>query len=282
MAGYQEIKLSLPDGYTAYGRFWRADRPRGAVLYHHGIQSHCGWYEGSAGALAAAGYHVLQVDRRGCGRNEPERGHAESADQLIADAHAARDELTRLSQLPTRHVVGVSWGGKLAAAAYVDDPAGTTSLTLVAPGIFPLVGVTGGEMAKIGVAMLYEPLERFDIPLDDPKHFSAVKKWQDFVATDPLTLRQCSAGFYLASRRMDRLVSKLGEAASIPIHLLLAGDERIIDNDKTVRYVESLAWPDVAITRYQQSRHSFEFDSDPRTYYHDLVTFIENAVVGGD
>jgi alpha-beta hydrolase superfamily lysophospholipase len=282
MAGFDEIELSLPDGYRAYGRYWRAEKPRGAVLYHHGIQSHCGWYEGSARALSEAGYHVLQVDRRGCGRNELERGHADSADQLIADAHAARDELTRRSNLPTRHVLGVSWGGKLAVAAHVDDPAGTESLTLVAPGLFPLVGVTGSEMTKIGIAMLYEPNERFDIPLDDPENFSALHKWQAFVATDPLTLRQCSAGFYLASRRMDRLVAKLGSLPPIPVHLLLAGDERIIDNDKTVQYAESLAWPDVTVARHEQSRHAFEFDSDPQGYYHDLVTFMENMAVSSD
>lgn len=274
---YEEIELTLPDGYPAYGRFWPASEPRGAVLYHHGIQSHCGWYGGSASGLAAAGFSVLQVDRRGCGRNEGGRGHAESADQLIADAHAARDELIRRTQSTSFHVVGVSWGGKLAVAAFVDDPAGVRSLTLAAPGMFPLVGATGGEMAKIGIAMLYEPERLFDIPLDDPVFFSAEPRWQAFVACDPLTLRQCTAGFYLASRRMDRLVAKLAASQPLPMHLILSGNDRIIDNEKTLRFAEELQWPDVTITRYEGSRHSFEFDADPSGYFRDLVGFVEKV-----
>src|SRR3990170_3188991 len=97
MAKYEEISVRLPDGYQAYARLWTGSEPRGAILYHHGIQSHCGWYETSAARLADAGYAVLQIDRRGSGRNSPDRGDAESADQLIEDSLAARDELCRRS-----------------------------------------------------------------------------------------------------------------------------------------------------------------------------------------
>ena len=86
MSDFEELRVRLPDGYEAYARYWGQSAPCGAVLYHHGIQSHCGWYETSPTRLAEAGFAVLQIDRRGCGRNEPDRGHAESAEQLIADS----------------------------------------------------------------------------------------------------------------------------------------------------------------------------------------------------
>ena len=169
MADFEELLLQLSDGYRAYARFWKpATELKGAVLYHHGIQSHCGWYEASARRLAAAGYAVLQVDRRGSGRNPVERGHAESAEQLIADSAVARDDLLHRTGFELYHVVGVSWGGKLAVAAYVAEQAGVESLTLVTPGLFPKIGVSKPEMARIGFAMLYEPRSLFDIPLNDP------------------------------------------------------------------------------------------------------------------
>ena len=73
MTAFEEITVTLPDDYSAYARYWPAKAPRGAVLYHHGIQSHCGWYEASAAAIAEAGFAVLQIDRRGSGRT-PEGG----------------------------------------------------------------------------------------------------------------------------------------------------------------------------------------------------------------
>ncbi len=274
MTAFEEITVCLPDGYSAYGRYWTPAAPRGAVLYHHGIQSHCGWYETSAATLADAGYAVLQVDRRGSGRNQKDRGHADSAKQLLDDSLAARDELLRRAGRDAYHLVGVSWGGKLVVAAYVHDPIGVESLSLVTPGLFPTVGVSRPEMAKIGFAMLYEPRRLFDIPLNDPELFTTVPRWQEFFRNDPLTLRQCSAGFYLASRRMDKITAKLPTTTPVPIHLFIAGNERIIDNDKTTSFIRNLDWPRTRITTYPTARHSLEFEADPQGYFRALCGFI--------
>ncbi|MFQ5590519.1 MAG: alpha/beta fold hydrolase [Phycisphaerae bacterium] len=275
MAGFEEITLTLADGYRAYGRYWSATPQRGTVLYHHGIQSHCGWYEVSAEALARAGFAVLQVDRRGSGRNTVDRGHAASAEQLIGDALTARDELARRSGTAEHHVIGVSWGGKLAVAAYVHDATTVQSITLVTPGLFPRVGVTKGEMAKIGFAMLYEPAKLFDIPLNDAELFTTTPRWKQFFNTDEQTLRQCTAGFFLASRRMDKIVAEFPRARAVPVHLFIAGDERIIDNERTTSFVRELRWPQCQITCYDLARHSLEFEEDPTAYLGDLVSFIE-------
>lgn len=275
MAEFDELQLRLPDGYKAYARFWApAGALRGAVLYHHGIQSHCGWYEASARHLAQAGYAVLQVDRRGSGRNLADRGHADSAEQLITDSAAVRDELFRRTGLSRYHMVGVSWGGKLAVAAYVAEPAGLVSLTLVTPGLFPKIGVSRAEMARIGFAMLYEPRSLFDIPLNDPELFTTNPHWQDFFRRDELTLRKCTAGFYLASRRMDKVIARLPQSAPIPVHLLLAGDERIVDNDKTDRFIRDLNWSGSKISLHENARHSLEFEGDPTVYFRQLAEFI--------
>jgi len=277
MARFDEISVTLPDGYSAYGRYWQEPNPRGAVLYLHGIQSHCGWYEASASRLAGAGYAVLQIDRRGCGRNQAGRGHADSADQLICDTLAARDVLLQRSGLAEYHTVGVSWGGKLAVAVYVSDPAGAASLTLVTPGLFPLVGVTKGEMAKIGFAMLYEQKRLFRIPLNDAELFTTTPHWQRFFNTDDLTLRECTAAFYLASRRMDRITARLPKARPVPVHLFVAGDERIIDNDRTIAFIRELHWPTSRITTYPHPRHSLEFERDMDAYFSDLIGFLDEA-----
>ena len=318
MAAFDEITVTLPDAYAAYARYWPAESPRGAVLYHHGIQSHCGWYEGSAAAIAEAGFAVLQIDRRGSGRNPIDRGHADSAEQLIADSMAARDELLRRARCDTYHLVGVSWGGKLVLAAYLVDGSRVRSVSLVTPGMFPKIGVSKAQMARIGFSMLYERKALFDIPLNDAELFTTVERWQRFFETDELTLRQATAGFYLASRRMDKPIAKLvggrgavskrtggrgsrsgspcgggangdGDAntgtiadrgsartiAPVPVHLFLAGEERIIDNEKTERFVRDLDWPDCRVTKYESARHSLEFEGDPTAYFSALVSFID-------
>ncbi|MGB0716046.1 MAG: alpha/beta fold hydrolase [Phycisphaerae bacterium] len=278
MQAYEELKVDIADGYQAYARFWTHQGDmRGSVLYQHGIQSHCGWYETSARRLAEAGYDVLQIDRRGSGLNTRDRGHAESADQLLEDARLAQAHLLDRTNCAACHLVGVSWGGKLVAGSYAANPHRTLSLSLVTPGLFPKVGVSGQTMAKIGMAMLYERKQLFDIPLNDPDLFTTVPKWQQFFREDKPTLRQCTAGFYLASRRMDKIIQGLGDRPAVPVHLLLAGDERIVDNGKTEAFVDRLCWPGTKITMYETARHSLEFEDDPEIYFRDLVSFITDV-----
>lgn len=287
MSRFEELSISLPDGYAAYARFWRADPCRGAALYLHGIQSHCGWYEESASRLADAGIAVLQPDRRGSGRNVTDRGHADSADQLVEDAFACLDVLGDRTGCEKCHLIGVSWGGKLAVAMHVTDAERTASLALVTPGLFPLVGVSKSEMVRIGFAMASAPRRLFDIPLNDPALFTAVPERVAYLEGDEFQIHQATAGFYLASRRMDKPASKLHDSAEVPVHVLLAADERIIDNEKTRAYVRDLNWSGTVITTYGQSRHTLEFDADRETFFGDLVkwnvdprTFAERAGCG--
>jgi alpha-beta hydrolase superfamily lysophospholipase len=273
---FEEITIRLPDGYEAYARYWPTLSCRGAVLYFHGIQSHTGWYEESAARLRAAGFAVLQPDRRGSGRNQVDRGHAESSDQLLEDARCCFDELLKRSGCRSCLVLGVSWGGKMAVAMHAANPEGIDGLVLVAPGLFPIVDVSAAEKFRIGWSMVSNPSKSYDIPLNDPELFTSVPKWIEFLRNDPLQLHQATAGFFLASRRMDKVARRLPRAEPVPLHLMLAADERIIDNDQTRDLIRQLHWRHRRITTYVNSRHSLEFDPDREQFMEDLVGWAKN------
>ena len=95
------------------------------------------------------------------GRNERQRGHADSPRQLIADAFAYLDTLARRCGHERVHLLGISWGGKLVAAMHAEDPHRTRSLTLVTPGLFPVIDVSGSEKLRIGWSMMSNPQRLF-------------------------------------------------------------------------------------------------------------------------
>ena len=292
MDRFTPVQIELTDGYTAVGFHVQpaVNEPasavdcrsqpagtigRGAVLFLHGIQSHSGWFERSARALSDAGYHVLLMDRRGSGANRTDRGHAESADQLVSDVLVAKEFLKTRSGFPDCHFTGVSWGGKLAVAAYVADPNGVRSLSLVTPGLFPLSDVPRAERFRIGLAMLSEPARLFDIPLNRGELLTRHAGKAGFIDSDPLTLRQATAGFYLASRRMDARCEALRDAPPVPVFVMLAGEEFIIDNGATTEFIESLGWSDVSIKCFESARHALEFDALQENFPDDLVAWID-------
>lgn len=269
--------LELSDGYKATVRWWRGNSPHDAVLYFHGIQSHGGWYESSGAHLAAQNLTVLMPDRRGSGRNAAQRGHAASARQCVQDAKDALDALLGETHLPAAHVVGVSWGGKLAVALADAVPHRVRSLTLIAPGLFPRVDLTTTEKFRVAMAMLHDRDRFFDIPLHAVTLFTANPERIRFVENDALKLTKVTASFLLASRRMDRIVRRFPDAPwRGPVHLLLAGKDRIIDNAPTRQWLRRLPSKDRQTTEYPDACHTLEFEPDPTRFFADLAGWIVN------
>jgi acylglycerol lipase len=272
MVPCEMIRIRLSDQYQAFARLWLPDRPAGAVLYLHGIQSHGLWFEESARRLAAAGLAVLLPDRRGSGRNDVDRGHAASARLLLRDACDGLDELHVRTRFEQFHVLGVSWGGKLAMALRGHAPVRVASLTLVAPGLFPGVDVSLGQKIRIGLSAIAARRAQVDIPLDDPAMFTANPARREFIERDALRLRKVTAAFMLASRELDaRTRAVARDAAGCPLQVFLAGRDAIINNEKTKAFVRRLNWPIREIIEYPDAHHTLEFEPDPEPYYADLV-----------
>jgi len=267
--------ITLSDGYRAGVRWWRREKPRGAVLYLHGIQSHGGWYEQSGGLLADRGLTVLMPDRRGSGMNQEQRGHAASADQCLSDVKEMLDLLLRTTGLAAAHVVGVSWGGKMVAALAAACPSKVRTLTLVSPGLFLKVDMTAAGKVRVALALVNNRRRLFDIPLNNPRLFTANPKRIDWLEHDDLMLRQVSASFLLASRHLDRRARQLRRSGwQGGVHLFLAGRDKIIDNKRTREWLGELGLADAKITAYAEAEHTLEFEEDNSPFLGALVDWI--------
>ena len=278
MCDVESMSIHYSDGYEAYARCWMPSEPRGAVLYLHGIQSHSQWFEASARQLAASGLAVLMPDRRGSGRNRTDRGHVRSAKRWLRDVAECCNVLHVRTGLERFHLVGVSWGGKLALAAGCDLPHRVQSVTLIAPGLFPVVDLPVIEKLKVAWAALVARRRLFDIPLQDPALFTANPDRQAFIRNDALALKKVTAGFLMASNSLDGyLRRRTVNECRIPLKLYLAGHDRIIDNARTRAFVRQLPWQRCEITEYADAHHTLEFEPDPSDFFDDLVAWLDTV-----
>ena len=254
-------------------------RPRcRPVVYLHGIQSHPGWFVASAAELAEAGHPVFQITRRGSGDAEHARGDAPSAAVLLNDVwdacrFALRDGADGV------HLVGVSWGGKLAACFTAGQAADLPirSLTLVAPGIVPQVDVSPATKLSIALALLCCPQRRFDIPLNDPALFTDVEEMREYLRDDPWRLHRATARFFYASRRLDVMFRRAPAGGLAPATtLILADRDRVIDSAATEAALRRLAGPRLEVLRLPGS-HTLEFESNPRPLYDALIAAVRRG-----
>ncbi|MCL2701173.1 MAG: lysophospholipase [Phycisphaerae bacterium] len=267
----RRVELSLRDGYATYAWLYApaaSDDMRCPVVYVHGIQSHPGWFVRSCDALARAGHPVLAVARRGSGENAVARGHARSVGQLVDDLDAAVTWVCmRFYGVSQVHLVGVSWGGKLAAAYCLESAYASrvVSLTMVAPGTVPRVDVSWRTKFAVAAALLYRPKKLFDIPLSDVELFTDNEAMRAFLRADPHRLMRATARFLFASRELDwRLSRARAGRLAMPTALLLAARDRIIDNAATESAVRRLAPLARVVTL--DAAHTMDFEEVPADF----------------
>jgi alpha-beta hydrolase superfamily lysophospholipase len=285
----EEFKAS--DGYRLRYRRYQIPGPaRAEVLFIHGIQSHAGWYEYSCSQLARAGFAVTFLDRRGSGLNEAERGDAPSFRRLLDDLAEYLEDLPRGSARtsnpltpPTGGQVflgAISWGGKLAVALERRHPGLVNGLMLLCPGFFPRVYPSLGQRLKIVVSRFFRPRRLFDLPLNDPDLFTATPRWQQFLHDDPMRLHRGTARLLLESARLDGYLRFVPRYVHVPVLVLLAENDRIINNVKTRAYVERFATPDKRVIEYPVAHHTLEFEPQPDIFIADLREWMEQHIGG--
>lgn len=265
--------FTASDGYQwLYRRFAPAggDRPiRPTVVGLHGIQSHGGWYLESCRRIANAGYPVAFLDRRGCGLNERDRGDAPSFRRLLDDI---AEYLTPLPR--PRVLMAISWGGKLAVALQRRHPHLCDGMVLVAPGLCPRIRPSVGERLRIVAARLVAPRRMFPIPLNDPELFTTNAERQRFIRDDHLMLRRATARMLFETGRLDVYLRLAARSVNLPVLLLLAGHDRIIDNAATKRFVERFHGAERTVVEYPGAHHTLEFEPGGPPFVDDLLKWL--------
>lgn len=263
------------DGYPIHVAVWpTSGTPRGRVVVLHGVQSHGGWYHNLGRTLAEAGFEAHFPDRRGSGANRVDRGHTPSSDRLLADVSEYLLGIRDREPVAPTTLAGISWGGKLAVVIAGRKPGLVDALALICPGLHPRVGVSRGERWEIALAYFLQPRKTFPIPLSDPSLFTDNPEARTFIANDPLGLHAATARLLAASVFIDRAVRRIAPRVRQPALLMLAGRDRIIDNERTRDYFRRLASVRKDVVSYPEGHHTLEFDPDPSRYARDLIAWL--------
>ena len=237
----------------------------------HGIQSHGGWYVESCQQLARAGYSVSFLDRRGSGVNERDRGDAPSFRRLLDDVAEFLTTLPRPCFL-----MAISWGGKLAVAMQRRHPNSCDGVILIAPGFCPRVRPGFVERLRIIAARLISRWRTFPIPLNDPELFTANNERQQFIRDDSLMLRRATARMMFESGRLDVYLRLAARSVTVPVLLLLAGDDRIIDNAGTRQFIERFGTNDRTVIEYAGAHHTLEFEPGGPPFVDDVLKWLQS------
>jgi len=273
------------DGRRLAARVWRTEEaPLARVVFLHGITSHGGWYDQAAGHLAAAGFEVHFLDRRGSGLNADDPGDVDDWRTWIDDvAIYIRGFKTATPDahshgLPTV-LAGISWGGKLAPAVARCHGALVDAVALICPGLYSpyLPGPLKRVALSIPAPVRFQS-RRVRIPLRRAELFTDSRRWREYISCDPLALRNVTWRFAQEDRRLTSFARQSAAFLHMPLLVMLAGRDRIVDNRRTRQFFARAAGHHKTLLEYPGAAHTLEFEPDPSKYFADLTDWITRTV----
>jgi muconate cycloisomerase len=271
-------ELYADDGLELFYRSFTPKRKaRGALVYLHGIQSHGGWYVETAAELARRGYAVYLPDRRGSGHSLATRGDFENPAQLVADVHRfvglARREHPGLPIV----LAGGCWGARPALQYVLERPYELAGLALIGPALKAKVDLEPAEKRAVFTGGLADPQRRIRIPLE-PELFTTNEPYLEFVRNDPLSLHEVTARFFFQQFFWDRRLQAI-EELPVPLLLLQAGRDEIVDGETVRVWFERLRAPSKRYVRYPEFDHILDFEPEPERarYWTDLGAWLDEV-----
>jgi alpha-beta hydrolase superfamily lysophospholipase len=171
-----------------------------------------------------------------------------------------------------RVLLGISWGGTLAAAVARQRGDLLAGVGLICPGLYSRKAANFWQRALLGLAhRMGLRNSRVTIPLQDPALFSHVKDAQEYVASDPLALRKITIRFAVANLALTRYATERPEEVHVPALAVLAGQDPITINSAVRDFLERVGHSSKRVIEYPAASHTLEFEPDPGQYYRDLA-----------
>ena len=261
-----ERTTRLPGGESVFCRYWLPDarnKATDALLLLHGVESHSLWFEELAPLLAGQGIAVCAPDRPGWGASPGRKGDLQHYDKALSRIDHYASDLWR--DHGKVHLAGLSWGGKLALYAALRRPGTFCSLTLIAPGLCPRNSVSLADKVRVAASTLFfGGRGRIGLPFRD-EDFTRRPDKTAFIRSDPHRTHNVTARFCIESLKMDRFIAENIPRLRIPAQLLLAGDDRIMDNAATDRLFSLAGSESKRVKTHEGAAHSLVFETPQRT-----------------
>ena len=230
------------DGAELFCRFHDVPRPRHTLVILHGHGEHSGRYLKFSERLKHVPVRLALFDYRGMGRSTGLHNEGWSVEDHLKDISAFIDCVRKRNQTKERIILmGHSLGGFLAVEWGLANPEGVKRLVLSAP-FFGLYGLHALRMIN-GLIRFLAPNFIYRNPVmpsslsHDPAEVAAYRK-------DPLIKRSISAAL-LASimSHLVRFQRRETVTLPVPVNMLAAGKERIVDAKATRKFFDRLVAP---------------------------------------
>ncbi|MFA5085285.1 MAG: alpha/beta fold hydrolase [Candidatus Omnitrophota bacterium] len=263
-------QFEAEDSSQLYYDCWPAGRNEPCVIYLHGLESHMGWFMNLAEFLESKNINVYAFDRRGSGVNKNSSRNFSS--RYISDDLKIFIDLVRKDHPDSRiFLIGLCLGGKIAVDFFSYHKNCLNGLILISPSLENKLKFSLPDKLSI----LFRPNSMLKVPIKD-EMFTSNEKWLKYIKKDSLRLRYIPAQHLLEIAKMGRHIKKASGNIRLPVLLMLAGIDEIIDTGGVKRWYKKLPSRDKTLKFYKDYHHILTFEKDASRVMEDIVVWIKD------
>lgn len=244
------------DGLRLFWRGWLPAGPRAVLVIVHGLAEHSGRYGPTAAYFSERGFAVFAFDHRGHGQSPGRRGHVGSFGEFRWDLAAMLAEArARVPGAPV-FLLGHSQGGLVVLDHVLDDPRGLAGAVVTSP----LLGVHPAQRAPAWLALLARALSVVwpTVPFPnriDPACLSRDTAVGAAYMADPLVSHAVSPRWFTSVNKAMARVHEAAPRLTLPTLLLAAGEDRIVDAERSAQFAARAPKTLVEFVRWEGLRH---------------------------
>lgn len=224
------------------------------VLILHGLFSHMGWYRSLAEAMAGSGAAIYMLDRRGAGLSQGLRGHMPRWTSLVQDVAEVVHQIRTLHPGRSVHVMGISLGGTISLATSILHPEMFASQILLSPGLAAGFRVPLRHRLRLLRSVVLQPTRLFELPFSVDA-LTDHPTWREALVADPLRTRQVTARFLVETFRMQHFVRRRINRVQVPLMVLLAERDRMVDNEVALTALRRAQSHRVRVEIFREAEH---------------------------
>ena len=231
------------------------------IIYLHGIESNSGWFSAFASQLAERGFSLYGIDRRGSGLNHEDRGDIKDYNIFLDDIEDAVNFVKSENPGKKIYLMGICWGAFLAVNYALKRHTAPDGIILLSPAIYrkvdlrPIVKIAGWASSIV------YPKGYFKIPIND-RMFTDNERYRSFIRSDKMRLRSLTCRFFKEILRMENDFASSANELFLPVLVLLAGHDEIVDNAQVKRWFNVLPIEEKMIETFTDFHHVMPFEED--------------------
>lgn len=236
-----------PGRMRLHYRTWEVAGPQAALVVVHGLWEHGRRYRELAEVMAGYGFSTYVMDLRGHGASGGRRGHVPSFDVFLQDLDRFRREVQGLVpvEMPL-FLIGHSLGGLIALRYLEEYDSPFRGSVITSPWLGTAVDMPRLKVVVAGLLDRLLPTFPFPYKLDASILSHDEERVEDYRA-DPLIHSTITPRLFTQSSSAIELALRRGDRIDVPILFLLAGDDAVVDTERSLGFARSLPTGDVTI-----------------------------------